>query len=84
MTRWSYTHFFPAALKTPVDNPCTPEHLAKSELIHPHPLNANLFIKCDLLGRMYITLCPDNSVFNKVSVSQADILGRMSLSGRVC
>ena len=52
----------------PVDNPCTPANLAKMELIHPHPYDANLFIKCDLLGRMYITLCPNDAIFNKVSI----------------
>ena len=59
---------FPVANR-PIDNPCAPANLAKMELIHPHPYDANLFIKCDLLGRMYITLCPDNEIFNKVSIT---------------
>ncbi|KAK7105719.1 hypothetical protein V1264_017063 [Littorina saxatilis] len=52
-----------------VDNPCTPAALNNGQLIHPHPLSTNMFIKCDLLGRMYITLCPENAVFNQVSLS---------------
>nr|KAG5700433.1 hypothetical protein BaRGS_010346 [Batillaria attramentaria] len=52
-----------------VDNPCTPDNLANSLLIHPHPYDVNLFIKCDLLGRMYITLCPNNEIFNKVTLA---------------
>lgn len=56
-------------LQTKVDNPCTPENLDKSLLIHPHPYNVNLFIKCDLLGRMYVTLCPNKEIFNKVTLA---------------
>ncbi|XP_076438556.1 uncharacterized protein LOC143277563 [Babylonia areolata] len=55
--------------QTPVNNPCTPSNLAASLLLHPHPYLNNYFIKCDLLGRMYITLCPNGELFNKATLS---------------
>ncbi|KAL8620168.1 hypothetical protein ACOMHN_062051 [Nucella lapillus] len=55
--------------RKPIENPCTPAHLSRYELVHPHPYSTNHFIRCDLLGHMYITLCPDKEVFNKVTLS---------------
>ncbi|XP_046340047.2 uncharacterized protein LOC124121112 [Haliotis rufescens] len=50
-------------------NPCTPDNINKGILVHPHPYDTSMFIKCDLTGKMYVTMCPDHDIFNKNTMS---------------
>ncbi|XP_067665688.1 uncharacterized protein [Haliotis asinina] len=50
-------------------NPCTPDSITKGVFVHPHPYDSSMFIKCDLTGKMYVTMCPDHDIFNKETMS---------------
>lgn len=41
-----------------VPNPCTVSAISEYKLFHPYPNDKTKFIRCDLKGKMYITLCP--------------------------
>ena len=45
-------------------NPCTPEAVANDDLVHPHPTDVTKFIFCDVNGKMYVTQCPKDEVYN--------------------
>lgn len=52
-----------------IPNPCTEEALKNNSIYHPYPLDDTKFIRCDLQGKMYVTLCPQGEQYHQATHS---------------
>lgn len=50
------------------NNPCTQSAVEQGNVVFPHPYNANMYLTCDLTGRVYIVVCPQGTLFEQDSL----------------
>ena len=48
-----------------ITNPC----IAGSVTVHTHPSDMTKFIRCDIMGKMYITQCPNKETYDMLTDS---------------